>query len=79
MLKDITLGQYFPIDSVLHRMDPRFKIIETMLFIVLLFMGSSFWILALGAVFVLLARQLSNIPMKMISPERDHHPRHCGR
>lgn len=66
MLKDITLGQYFPVDSLLHRMDPRFKIIETMLFIILLFAGNSFWVLALGAVFVFLAQRLSNIPLKMI-------------
>ena len=66
MLKDITLGQYFPVESVLHRMDPRFKIIEILLFIVILFAGDNFWILALGAVFVLLAQCLSNIPMKMI-------------
>lgn len=66
MLKDITLGQYFPVDSVLHRMDPRFKIIETMLFIVMLFAGNSFWVLALGTIFVLLAQQLSRIPMKMM-------------
>ncbi len=66
MLKDITLGQYFPVDSVLHRMDPRFKIVETMLLIILLFAGNSFGVLAVGIVFVLLAQMLSNIPMKMI-------------
>ena len=42
MLKDITLGQYFPVESVLHRMDPRFKIIEILLFIVILFAGDNF-------------------------------------
>ena len=66
MLKEITIGQYFPVESVLHRMDPRFKIIETLLFIFLLFAGNSFWVIALGAAFVLLAQRLSNIPMKMI-------------
>ncbi len=66
MLKDITLGQFFPIDSVVHRMDPRFKIVGTMLFIIMLFVGSSFWSLLLGAVFVLLAQQLSRIPFRMI-------------
>ncbi len=66
MLKDITLGQYFPIDSVLHRMDPRFKIIGTMLFIIMLFAGSSFWSLLAGAVFVAIVLALSKIPLKMI-------------
>ena len=65
MLKDITLGQYFPVDSVLHRMDPRFKIIFTMLFIIMLFAGNSIWTLVLGAVFVLMAQLLSKIPLKM--------------
>ena len=39
MLKDITIGQYFPGSSPVHRMDPRFKIIMTLLFIAMLFMG----------------------------------------
>ena len=39
MLKDITLGQYFPGNSVVHRMDPRVKLIITLVFIVILFMA----------------------------------------
>lgn len=39
MLKDITLGQYFPGDTVIHRTDPRVKIVLTTLFILLLFMA----------------------------------------
>jgi len=35
MLRDITLGQYYPADSILHRLDPRVKIILTVAFIVL--------------------------------------------
>ena len=65
MLKDITLGQYFPADSVLHRMDPRYKIIATLLMIVMLFAGNSPWTLAVGGLFVLLAQLLSGIPFRM--------------
>jgi len=65
MLKDITLGQYFPIDSVLHRLDPRFKIVYTMIFIIMLFSGSRFWTLIIGAVFVIMAQLLSKVPLKM--------------
>ena len=65
MLKDITLGQYFPGNSVIHRMDPRFKIICTVLFIVMLFAGNSLWTLVIGAVFVVMAQLLSRIPLKM--------------
>ncbi len=37
MIRDITLGQYFPGDSVIHRLDPRTKIIWTFFYIILLF------------------------------------------
>ena len=41
MLKDITLGQYFPGNSVIHRMDPRSKLIIVILYIVVLFLAKS--------------------------------------
>ncbi len=65
MLKDITFGQYFPVDSLLHRMDPRFKIVDTLLLIILLFCGNGFGMLAVGAIFVLMAQLLSKIPLSM--------------
>lgn len=37
MIKDITLGQYYPVDSVLHELDPRTKLISTLLYIMTLF------------------------------------------
>lgn len=65
MLKDITLGQYFPVDSVIHRLDPRFKIINTLIFIVMLFSGNHVPNLVAGAVFVILVHYLSKIPFRM--------------
>ena len=41
MLRDITLGQYYPIDSVIHRLDPRTKLFGTMIFIISLFIANS--------------------------------------
>ena len=41
-LKDITLGQYFPGNSVVHRLDPRTKLIAVVLYIVALFLASWF-------------------------------------
>ena len=41
MLKDITLGQYFPGDTVAHRLDPRTKILLVVLYIVALFCADS--------------------------------------
>ena len=66
MLKDITLGQYFPIDSVVHKMDARYKIIITLLFLVMLFWGQHFTSLIAGLIFVILATVCSKIPPKMI-------------
>ena len=42
MLRDITIGQYYPVDSCIHRLDPRTKIIGTLLYIVSLFLVRSF-------------------------------------
>ena len=41
MLSNITIGQYFPGDSFLHRMDPRAKIVATMIFIIAIFLAET--------------------------------------
>ena len=66
MLKDITLGQYFPGNSPVHRLDPRTKLIILVMYIVALFSASS-W-LSYGIVFVFLAMSItiSKIPVKSI-------------
>lgn len=66
MLKDITLGQYFPMDSVVHRMDARYKIIITMVFLVMLFWGQHLTSLLAGLLFVVVATICSKIPPKML-------------
>ena len=53
MLKDITLGQYFPGDTVAHRLDPRTKILLVVLYIVALFCADS--LLAYGILAAVLA------------------------
>ncbi len=65
MLKDITIGQFFPGDSIIHRLDPRFKIVITLIFIVMLFTGQSMICLAIGAVYTLTAVLLSKIKFRM--------------
>lgn len=66
MLRDITLGQYYPGNSVIHRLDPRVKIIATMAFIVALFVVKSF--LGFGLSFLALAAviAISKVPVKYI-------------
>lgn len=65
MLRDITIGQYFPGNSVIHKLDPRFKIILTILYIVMLFTGDSLLCLVVGAVYTVMAILLSRIKLKM--------------
>ena len=66
MLKDITLGQYFPGNSPVHRLDPRTKLILLIVYIVALFTASN-WV-SYGIVFVFLALTVgvSRIPVKSI-------------
>lgn len=65
MLRDITIGQYFPGNSLIHRLDPRFKIVITVLYIIMLFAGGSYIGLAVGAVYTFTAIALSGIHPKM--------------
>ena len=66
MLKDITLGQYFPGRSVIHLLDPRTKLIMLVVYIVALFVAGN-WI-SYGVVFAFLATviAISHIPVKSI-------------
>ena len=66
MLKDITLGQFFPGSSLLHRLDPRAKLVAVVLFVVSLFISSSFWGYALCFLFLAWCVYISRISPKMI-------------
>lgn len=66
MLKDITLGQYFPGNSVLHKLDPRMKIFLIIIYIVTIFAANNplSFVLVLASAFVLML--ISKIPAKLI-------------
>ena len=66
MLKDITLGQYFPGNSVIHRLDPRTKLIMLVVYIVALFMATNWVSYALMAGFLAAVVKISTIPPKSI-------------
>ena len=66
MLSDITIGQFFPGQSLLHRLDPRVKIILTILYVVLVFVPANWYGLALAAVFLIVSILLSGLPVKLI-------------
>ena len=64
-MRDVTLGQYFPCDSVLHRLDPRLKIVSLIAFIVLTFCTFNFYSLAVVGAFVIAIVLMSRVPLKM--------------
>lgn len=66
MLTDMTLGQYYPGHSYLHQMDPRAKILCTMIFIVAIFLANNLYSYLVVAGFTFLAIALSGVPAKMI-------------
>lgn len=66
MIKDITLGQFFPGDSILHRLDPRMKIITVVLYIVALFLAKSLLSFVLILIFTVSLIPLSGIKSKVI-------------
>ncbi len=67
MLRDITLGQYYSVDSPLHRMDPRTKLLWVIYYMTLLFMASSAWEYALIVIFTAIAVRASRVPLSFIT------------
>lgn len=67
MLKDITLGQYFPGNSFVHRLDPRTKLVMVVIYIVALFMAQSWLSYGLVFAFLIFSIRISTIPLKTIT------------
>ena len=65
MISDITIGQYYKGDSFVHRLDPRMKIILTILFVAMIFMCKSFISLALVLAVIILSVAVSKVPFRM--------------
>ena len=66
MLKDITLGQYYQTESEIHRLDPRVKIVATLLFIISLFIADNFIGYVIAAAFLGLEIHMSHVPFRFI-------------
>ena len=64
MIRDITIGQFFPGKSALHRMDPRAKLVLLIVYIVMIFVASNFWGLGLSAAFLVGTTLLSKVPLR---------------
>lgn len=66
MLTDITLGQYFPGTSFLHKLDPRMKIMATIIFIVAIFLANSLASYVVVTAFTVLCFLISRLPLRLI-------------
>lgn len=65
MISDITLGQYFPGNSIIHNLDARVKLLTLTAFIVFIFLTSNYFSLAFITLAILLVIAFSGIPLKM--------------
>ena len=66
MIRDITIGQFYPADSILHRLDPRVKFVGTFLFLISLFVADSFWGYALATLFLAACIGFSKVPVRFM-------------
>lgn len=66
MIRDITLGQYYPADSVIHRLDPRVKLVGTLLYIVSLFLFKNVLGYAIVALFLASVIVASKVPFSFM-------------
>ncbi|MBE5891917.1 MAG: energy-coupling factor transporter transmembrane protein EcfT [Lachnospiraceae bacterium] len=66
MLRDITLGQYYQAESIIHKLDPRVKLGGTLLFIVSLFFFENYLGYVISALFLALVIKLSKVPFKFM-------------
>lgn len=66
MISDITIGQYFPRRSVLHRLDPRIKILLTIAYVVMLFVAQNLFGFVLAVGLIVVVYPLAKIPLRMI-------------
>ena len=64
MLKDITLGQYYPADSAVHKLDPRVKLVATVVFIISLFVFRSISSYLTATLFLAGVIRLSKVPFR---------------
>ena len=69
MLKDITLGQFFPGNTIVHRLDPRTKILAVVLYIVALFSANSVLTYAIVMVALTVSILVSKVPFRSLTKD----------
>jgi len=66
MIRDITIGQYYPANSKVHRLDPRVKIVCTLLYLVSLFLFNELLVYLIATAFLAAVIKISKVPFKFI-------------
>ena len=66
MIRDITLGQYYPAQSPLHRLDPRVKLMGTLIYVISLFLFQEFWGYIVAGIFLVVLIVLSKVPVSFM-------------
>ncbi|MEE1313245.1 MAG: energy-coupling factor transporter transmembrane component T [Lachnospiraceae bacterium] len=66
MMREITIGQYYKADSILHHLDPRTKVAGTVLYIISLFIGKSISAYLLAATFLMITIKVSTVPFSFM-------------
>lgn len=66
MLRDITIGQYYPVDSKIHRLDPRVKILISFLYLISLFIVEDIRVFGLVTIFLMTIIKISKVPANYI-------------
>ncbi|MBP3474883.1 MAG: energy-coupling factor transporter transmembrane protein EcfT [Lachnospiraceae bacterium] len=66
MIREITLGQYYQADSVIHKLDPRVKLVATICFIISLFVVNNWFGYVVAAIFLAIVIKLSKVPFKFM-------------
>ncbi|MGN0161241.1 MAG: energy-coupling factor transporter transmembrane component T family protein [Lachnospiraceae bacterium] len=66
MIRDITIGQYYQTDSVIHKLDPRVKLVGTVVFLISLFIGRSVPLYLVAGLFLAAVIKISKVPFKFM-------------
>lgn len=66
MLRDITIGQYYPVESLIHSLDPRTKLLGTLIFLISLFISNNIFGIILASLVLALVIYLSKVPFKFM-------------
>lgn len=66
MIRDITIGQFYNVDSMIHKLDPRVKIVITVVYVIALFLSRSPYLYGISFLALVIYIKLSRVPVKFI-------------